>query len=70
MNIYDGQRMAEMLEADGMVAAAEPASADLVVLNGDYFSVTEESIKGLGSVRTMVGGRIVYNSGHVRVQDR
>ena len=33
MNVYDGQRMAEMLEADGMVAAAEPASADLVVLN-------------------------------------
>ncbi len=32
MNVYDGQRMAELLEADGMVAA-EPGAADLVVLN-------------------------------------
>jgi len=36
MNVYDGQRMAEMLEAQGMVAAApggHAADADLVVLN-------------------------------------
>jgi len=36
MNVYDGQRMAEMLEAQGMVAAAPgglAADADLVVLN-------------------------------------
>ena len=32
MNVYDGQRMAEMLEAEGMVAA-EGVAADLVVLN-------------------------------------
>ena len=32
MNVYDGARMAELLEADGMVAAAG-ADADLVVLN-------------------------------------
>jgi predicted amidohydrolase YtcJ len=44
--------------------------ADLVVLNGDYFSVPDESLKSLGSVLTMVGGRIVYNNGQVRVQDR
>ena len=36
MNVYDGQRMTEMLEADGMTAVdagSDPAAADLVVLN-------------------------------------
>ena len=32
MNVYDGARMAELLEAEGMIAA-ETAEADLVVLN-------------------------------------
>ena len=44
--------------------------ADLVVLNGDYFSVPDESIKKLHSVMTIVGGKIVYNNGQVRVRDR
>jgi predicted amidohydrolase YtcJ len=44
--------------------------ADLVVLNGDYFSVPDESLKRLGSVLTMVGGRIVYNNGQVHAHDR
>src|SRR5689334_4601075 len=33
MNVYDGERMAEMLGAQGMVAAAEGEDSDLVVLN-------------------------------------
>ncbi len=33
MNVYDGERMAELLEAEGMTAAADGAEADLVVLN-------------------------------------
>jgi tRNA-2-methylthio-N6-dimethylallyladenosine synthase len=33
MNVYDGERMAEMLGARGMTAAAEGIEADLVVLN-------------------------------------
>ncbi len=33
MNVYDGERMAELLEADGMAAAADAEAADLVVLN-------------------------------------
>jgi predicted amidohydrolase YtcJ len=53
------------------LGSIEPGKlADLVVLNGDYFSVPDESLKSLGSVLTMVGGRIVYNNGQVRVQDR
>jgi tRNA-2-methylthio-N6-dimethylallyladenosine synthase len=33
MNVYDGERMAELLEAEGMRAAAGGEEADLVVLN-------------------------------------
>ncbi|HMG47995.1 MAG TPA: tRNA (N6-isopentenyl adenosine(37)-C2)-methylthiotransferase MiaB [Allosphingosinicella sp.] len=33
MNVYDGERMAELLEAEGMRAAAEGEEAELVVLN-------------------------------------
>ena len=34
--------------------------ADLAVLSADYFSVPEEEIKGIESVLTMVGGKVVY----------
>jgi tRNA-2-methylthio-N6-dimethylallyladenosine synthase len=33
MNVYDGERMAELLQAEGLSAAADGAEADLVVLN-------------------------------------
>jgi tRNA-2-methylthio-N6-dimethylallyladenosine synthase len=33
MNVYDGERMTELLEAEGMTAAGDGAEADLVVLN-------------------------------------
>lgn len=33
MNVYDGERMAELLEAEGMRPASEAGAADLVVLN-------------------------------------
>jgi tRNA-2-methylthio-N6-dimethylallyladenosine synthase len=33
MNVYDGERMAELLTAQGMTASAEREDADLVVLN-------------------------------------
>lgn len=33
MNVYDGERMAEMLGTQGMTAAADGAEADLVILN-------------------------------------
>src|SRR5215471_791040 len=37
--------------------------ADLAVLSADYFSIPYEEIKGLESVLTMVGGKVVYASG-------
>ena len=33
MNVYDGERMAELLTAEGMTVAADGEDADLVVLN-------------------------------------
>ena len=44
--------------------------ADVVVLNDDYYSVPDESLKKLGSILTIVGGRIVHDAGVLRVQDR
>ena len=37
--------------------------ADLCVLSSDYFSIPEERIKGLESVLTIVGGRVVFATG-------
>jgi predicted amidohydrolase YtcJ len=36
--------------------------ADLAVLSADYFSVPEQEIKGIESVLTMVGGKIVHGT--------
>ena len=35
---------------------------DLAVLSADYFSIPEEEIKGLESVLTIVGGKVVYGA--------
>lgn len=37
--------------------------ADVTALTEDYFSVPEEKIKGIESVLTIVGGKIVYGAG-------
>ena len=37
--------------------------ADLVFLSSDYFSISEDEIKDLESVLTMVGGKVVYAAG-------
>jgi predicted amidohydrolase YtcJ len=39
--------------------------ADLVVLNEDYFTVPDDRLRQIRSVLTVVGGRIVHNSGEV-----
>ena len=43
--------------------------ADLVVLDDDYFSVSDEALKQLGSVLTIVGGRVVHDTGALRVPE-
>jgi predicted amidohydrolase YtcJ len=39
---------------------AQGQLADLAVLSSDYFSISEEEIKNLESVLTIVGGKVVY----------
>ncbi len=45
----------------GMIAPGQ--LADLAVLSADYLTVPEEEIKGIESLLTVVGGRIVYGAG-------
>jgi predicted amidohydrolase YtcJ len=46
---------------DGKKGALAPGQlADLAVLSGDYFSISEGEIKRLESVLTILGGKIVY----------
>ena len=53
------------------LGSIEPGKlGDVVVLNGDYFSVPDESLKSLRSVLTVVGGKIVHDEGVLRVHDR
>jgi hypothetical protein len=44
----------------GMIAVGQ--LADLTVLTDDYFTVPDESIKGIESVLTIVGGKVVHPS--------
>ncbi len=43
-------------------AIAPGQFADLAVLSADYLSVPDEEIKGIESVLTLVGGRVVYGA--------
>jgi predicted amidohydrolase YtcJ len=40
--------------------------ADLAVLSDDYFKVTDEQIKRIRSVLTIVDGKIVHDAGVVK----
>jgi tRNA-2-methylthio-N6-dimethylallyladenosine synthase len=53
MNVYDGERMAELMAAQGMTAAADADSADLVVLNTCHIreKATEKVYSDIGRVR-------------------
>ena len=44
-------------------AIAPGQLADLAVLSDDYFAVPDEAIKGIESVLTLVGGKVVYAAG-------
>jgi tRNA-2-methylthio-N6-dimethylallyladenosine synthase len=58
MNVYDGERMAELLEAEGLSAAAEGAEADLVVLNTCHIreKAAEKVYSEIGRVLGRGGG--------------
>ena len=57
MNVYDGERMAELMAADGMTATADPDAADLVVLNTCHIRdrATEKVYSDIGRLRKKIG---------------
>lgn len=59
MNVYDGERMAELLGAQGMTQAADGAEADLVVLNTCHIRerAAEKVYSDIGRLRRDDGSR-------------
>ena len=59
MNVYDGERMAELLGAKGMSAAPEGADADLVVLNTCHIreKAAEKAYSDVGRLRREDGSK-------------
>jgi tRNA-2-methylthio-N6-dimethylallyladenosine synthase len=60
MNVYDGERMAELLEAQGLTAAAgAPSEADLVVLNTCHIreKAAEKVYSEIGRLKREDGSR-------------
>jgi tRNA-2-methylthio-N6-dimethylallyladenosine synthase len=59
MNVYDGERMAEMLGAKGMTAAADGLDADLVVLNTCHIreKAVDKVYSDIGRLRREDGSR-------------
>lgn len=59
MNVYDGERMAEMLGAEGMVSESDAARADMVVLNTCHIreKAAEKVYSDIGRLRRDDGSR-------------
>jgi tRNA-2-methylthio-N6-dimethylallyladenosine synthase len=59
MNVYDGERMAELLGAEGMTAAGEGEDADLVVLNTCHIreKAAEKAYSDVGRLRREDGSK-------------
>ena len=59
MNVYDGERMAELLGANGMSAAPEGEDADLVVLNTCHIreKAAEKAYSEVGRLRREDGSK-------------
>ncbi|HEY8592768.1 MAG TPA: tRNA (N6-isopentenyl adenosine(37)-C2)-methylthiotransferase MiaB [Sphingomicrobium sp.] len=59
MNVYDGERMAELLSAQGMTAADEALDADLVVLNTCHIreKAAEKAYSDVGRLKREDGSK-------------
>jgi len=59
MNVYDGERMAELLSHQGMTAAADPEDADLVVLNTCHIreKAADKAYSDVGRLRREDGSK-------------
>ncbi len=58
MNVYDSERIGEALTADGLAAAPDAASADVVVLNTCHIreKATDKVYSDVGRLRSRAGG--------------
>lgn len=67
MNVYDGERMAELLAADGLTATADAAGADLVVLNTCHIreKATEKVYSDIGRLRKEDPAKMIAVAGCV-----
>jgi tRNA-2-methylthio-N6-dimethylallyladenosine synthase len=59
MNVYDGDRMAELLDREGLIAASDGEDADLVVLNTCHIreKAAEKAYSDVGRLRREDGSR-------------
>ena len=59
MNVYDGERMAELLAAQGMTAASDAGDADLVVLNTCHIreKAAEKAYSDVGRLKREDGSK-------------
>src|SRR3712207_2699596 len=59
MNVYDGERMAELLSANGLSAARDAADADLVVLNTCHIreKAAEKAYSDVGRLKRADGSK-------------
>ena len=56
------------LRMEDKIGAIEPGRlADLTVLDRDYFTVPDSDVRNIRSVLTLVGGKVVHNSGVLKV---
>ncbi|KAI1176166.1 amidohydrolase family-domain-containing protein [Nemania sp. FL0916] len=55
-------------EDEGLLGSLEVGRlGDVVVLNGDYFTVQDEELKGLRASLTVVGGKVVHDDGSLGI---
>jgi predicted amidohydrolase YtcJ len=62
LRLYTASNGWFLREEDRLGSIETGKLADLVVLNQDYFTVTDENLKKTRAVMTVVGGRIVHES--------
>jgi predicted amidohydrolase YtcJ len=65
LSLYTRQNGWFLREEDQLGTIEEDRLADLVVLNSDYFTVSDEDLKRIRSVLTIVDGKVVYDAGVV-----
>ena len=63
LKLYTGSNGWFMREEDRLGTIEVGKLADLAVLNQDYFTIKDEALKKIRSVMTVVGGRIVHETG-------